>query len=190
MALLYLWHSLITVAFGFCFVHVLPDTTWCLRLTLYISYPSLRIRHFSEEICFLLLEDGIRNQDLVLLAVEIACACRPSQLTEQGHILVLFSLPIMSDSLWPHGTVAHQASLSLTISQSLPKFMSILSVMPSSHLILWCPLLFLPSIFASIRDYSSELAVYIRGQKCWSFSFSISPSREYSGLTFLKIWLV
>ena len=140
MALLYLWHRLITVAFGFCFVHVLPDTTWCLRLTLYISYPSLRIRHFSEEICFLLLEDGIRNQDLVLLAVEIACACRPSQLTEQGHILVLFSLPVMSDSLWPHGTVAHQASLSLTISQSLPKFMSILSVMPSSDaLFSFCP---------------------------------------------------
>ena len=84
---------------------------------------------------------------------------------------------------------AHQASLSLIISQSLPKFMSIASVMPSSHLILWCSLL-LPSIFPSIRDFSTESAVSIRWPKYWSFSFSISPSNEYSGLIFLKTdWL-
>jgi len=70
---------------------------------------------------------------------------------------------------------AHQASLSLTISQSLPKFMSIASLMPSSHLILWCPLL-LPSIFPSIGDFSNELAVNIRQPGYCSFSFSISPS--------------
>ena len=84
-------------------------------------------------------------------------------------------------------TTAHQASLSLIISRSLPKFMSIALVMPSSHLILWCPLLLLPSIFPSIREFSNELAVCIRWPKYWSFSFSISPSNEYSGLISLKI---
>ena len=82
---------------------------------------------------------------------------------------------------------AHQASLSLTISQSLPKFMFIVSVKLSSLLILWLPLFLLPSIFPSIRDFSSESSVYIKWQKCWSFSFSISPSSEYLGLIFLKI---
>ena len=84
-------------------------------------------------------------------------------------------------------TAAHQASLSLTISQNLPKFMSIASGMSSRHLTLWCPLLLLPSIFPSIRDFSNELAVYIRWPKYWSFSFSISASSEYSGLISLKI---
>ena len=83
-------------------------------------------------------------------------------------------------------TIACQAALSLTISQSLPKFMSIASVMPSSHLILWFPLL-LSSIFQSIWDFSSESAVCIRWPKYWSFSFSISLSNEYSGLISFKI---
>ena len=87
-------------------------------------------------------------------------------------------------------TIAHQAALPLTISQSMPKFMSIASVMPSSHLILWCPLLLLPSIFHSIWDFSKELAVCIRWPKYWSFSFSISLSNEYLGLISFKIdWL-
>ena len=79
-------------------------------------------------------------------------------------------------------TAACQASLSITNSQSLLKLMSIVSVMPSSHLILCCPLLLLPSIFPSIRVFSSELVLYIRWPKYWSFSFSISPSSEYSEL--------
>ena len=82
-------------------------------------------------------------------------------------------------TLW---TAAHQASLSLTISQSLRKFMFIESVMPSNLLILCRPLLLLPSIFPSIRVFSNELAVRIRWPKYCSFSFSISPSNEYSGL--------
>ena len=82
-------------------------------------------------------------------------------------------------------TAAHQAFLALTLSRSLPKFMSIASVMPSSHLILWPPLLLLPSIFPSIRDFSNESAVHIRWQKYWSLS--IGPSNEYSGLISLKI---
>ena len=78
-------------------------------------------------------------------------------------------------------TAARQASLSFTISQSLLKCMSIKSVIPPNHLILCRPLLLLPSIFPSIRVFSTELALRIRWPKYWSFSFSISPSNEYSG---------
>ena len=84
-------------------------------------------------------------------------------------------------------TAACQGSLSLTISRNLPKFMFIELVMPSNHLILCCSLLLLPSIFPSIRVFSSELAFHIRWLKFWSFSFSISPSNEYSGLISLRI---
>ena len=77
---------------------------------------------------------------------------------------------------------ARQASLSITSSRSLLKLMSIESVMPSNHLILCCLLLLLSSIFPSIRVFSNESALYIRWSKYWSFSFSISPSNEYSGL--------
>ena len=98
---------------------------------------------------------------------------------------------VMSDSLQPHGLhAARQASLSITNSQSLLKFMSIASVMPSSHLILWCPLLVLPSIFPSIRVFSSESVLHVRWPKYWSFSFRISSSNEYSGLISFRIdWL-
>ena len=75
----------------------------------------------------------------------------------------------------------------LTVSQSLPKLMFIASVMPSSHLILWHPLHLLSSIFPSIRDFSNESAVLIGWPKYWSFSFIISPSKEYPGLISLKI---
>ena len=87
-------------------------------------------------------------------------------------------------------TTARQASLSFTISRSLLKPMSIESVMPSNHLILSHPLLLLPSIFPSIRVFSNELALRMRWPKYWSFSFSISPSNEYSGLTSFRMdWL-
>ena len=79
-------------------------------------------------------------------------------------------------------TTACQPSLSITNSQSLPKLMSIESVMPSNHLILCHPLLLLPSIFPSIRILSNESALRIRWPKYWSFSFNISPSNEHSGL--------
>ena len=81
----------------------------------------------------------------------------------------------------PWATV-RQASLSITSSRSLLKLMSIESVMPSNHLILCCPLLLLPSIFPSIRVFSNESVLHIRWPKYWSFSFSIGPSNEYSGL--------
>ena len=87
-------------------------------------------------------------------------------------------------------TTARQASLSITNSWNLLKLMSIESVMPSSHLVLCRPLLLLPSIFSSIRVFSNELALHIRWRKYWSFSFSISPSNEYSGLISFRLdWL-
>ena len=90
-------------------------------------------------------------------------------------------------TLW---TVAHQASLSFTISQSLLKLMSIQSVMPSNHFFFCHPLLLLPSIFPTVRVFSSESALCTRWPKNWSFSFSISPSNEYSGLiSFRMDWL-
>ena len=87
-------------------------------------------------------------------------------------------------------TATHQASLYITNSLSLFKYMSMESVMPSNHLILCRPLLLLPSIFPSIRVFSNESALCIRWPKCWSFSFSISSPNEYSGLIFFRIdWL-
>ena len=89
-------------------------------------------------------------------------------------------------NLW---TAAHQASLSITNSRSLLKLMSIESGMPSNHLILCHPLLLLPSIFPSMRVFSSESALRMRWPKYWSFSFNISPSNEYLGLIFRMDWL-
>ena len=91
------------------------------------------------------------------------------------------------ESSW---TVARQSSPFLTNSWSLLKLMSIESVMPSNHLILCHPLFLPPSIFPSIRVFSNESALCIRWPKYWSFSFSISPSNEYSGLIYFRIdWL-
>ena len=87
-------------------------------------------------------------------------------------------------------TAAHQASLFITNSRRLLRLMSIESVMPCNHLILCHPLLLLPSIFPSIRVFSSESALRIRWPKYWSFSFNISPSNKYSGLiSFRMDWL-
>ena len=93
---------------------------------------------------------------------------------------VHFSCSVVSDSAIPW-IVACRASLSFTSSWSLFKLMSIELLMPSNHLILYCPLLLLLSIFPNIRVFSSESAICIRWPKYWSFSFSISPSKEYSG---------
>ena len=87
-------------------------------------------------------------------------------------------------------TSTHQASLSITNSQSLLRLMSIESVMPFNHLILYHPLLLLPSILPSIRVFSNESALHIRWPKYWSFSFNISPSNEHPGLiSFRMDWL-
>ena len=85
---------------------------------------------------------------------------------------------------------ARQASLSITNSRKLLNLMSVKSAMPSNHLILCRPLLLLPSVFPSIRVFSNELALHIRWSKCWSFSFSISPSVGCSGLVYRPLLLV
>ena len=92
----------------------------------------------------------------------------------------------MSDSATPW-TAAHQTSLSFTISQSLLKLMSIKSLMPSNYLILCYPFLLLLSIFLSIRVFSNESVLCIRWPKYWSFSFSLSPPKEHSGLISFRI---
>ena len=102
----------------------------------------------------------------------------------QAYVAVQVSHSVVSNSATPW-TVARQASLSITNSRSLLKLMSIESVMPSNHLIL-----FLPSIFPSIRVFSKESVLRIRWPKYWSFSCSISPSNGYSGLiSFRMDWL-
>ena len=102
---------------------------------------------------------------------------------------VQFSRSVVSNSVTPWIT-AHQASLSITNSWSLLKLMSIESVMPSNHLILWRPLLLLSPIPPSIRVFSNESTLYMRWPKYWSFSFSISPSNEHPGLISFRMgWL-
>ena len=116
----------------------------------------------------------LRDKIIHLAGVScICCCCSVSQLC-----LTLFD-PM--DCSTPGLLVPHHLP-------SLPKFMSIASVMPSSHLILWYPLILPPSIFPSIRDFSNESAVHIWWPKHWSFGFSISLSNEYSGLISLKIY--
>ena len=103
-----------------------------------------------------------------------------------GYLLSSVQLLIRAQFFLTPWTAAHQASLSITNSWSLLKHMSIVSVMPSNHLILCRPLLLPPSVFPSTRVFSNESLLSIRWPKCWSFSFSISPSNEYSGLIFFR----
>ena len=115
-------------------------------------------------------------------------------LSHQGNprilVWVQFSCSVMSDSLRPMDCT-HQAFLSITNFLNLLKLMSVESVMPPNHFILCRPLLLLPSIFPSIRVFSSQSVLCIRWPKYWSFSLSISPSNEYSELISFKIdWLV
>ena len=105
------------------------------------------------------------------------------------YTLVQFSHSVVSDSVTPW-IAARQASLSITNPRSLPRLTSIKSVMPSRHLILCHPLLLLPPIPPSIRDFSNESTLRMRWPKYWSFSFNISPSSEYPGLiSFRMDWL-
>ena len=111
----------------------------------------------------------------------------PAAPTGKFNSVQLFSCVQLSATSW---IAACQASLSITNSWSLPKLMSVESVMPSNHLILCCPLLLPPSIFPSIKVFSNELVLHIRWPEYWSFSFSISPSSEHSGLiSFRMDWL-
>ena len=109
------------------------------------------------------------------------------------HLSVQFSSVQLLSHVWLFATprtAARQASLSITNSQSLPKLMSMESVMPSNHLILCWPLLLPPSIFLNIRVFLNESALHIKWPKHWSFSFNISPSSEHPGLiSFRRDWL-
>ena len=101
-----------------------------------------------------------------------------------------FSHSVVSDSLRPHGMQARPASRSISNSQSLFRLMSIESVMPSNHLILYRPLLFLPSIFSSIRVFSNDSVLCVRWPKYWSFGLSTSTSNELSEFISFRIaWL-
>ena len=140
------------------------------------SFPGLYL-------CFLLFLIIIYGLYISFSQNQFICLCITSTVVVQllSHVQ-LFATP---------QTAAHQASLSFITSRSLLKFMSIESVMLSNHLILCCPLLLLPSFFPSIRVFSSESVLCIRWPKYWSFSFSISPSNEYSGLISFRIdWFV
>ena len=107
--------------------------------------------------------------------------------TTDIHIFVVVHLPSCVQLFATQRTAAHQASLSFTISWHLLSLMCIESVMPSNHLILCHPLLLLPSIFLSIRVFSSESDLHIKWSKYWSFSFSICSSNKYSGLISFRI---
>ena len=158
--------------------------------------------HWTTE-CSIFRKDGCQLCQSSTLLEKCACPKEVGifNLTKEKHKWVWIKLKLkcsvqsvqsfspvwLSVTPW---TAASQASLSITNSQSLLKFMSIASVVPSSHLILWCPLLVLPSIFPSIRVFSNESVLHIRWPKYWSFSFSISYSNEYSGLiSFRTDWL-
>ena len=125
----------------------------------------------------------------ILVALIPGCFSKVTSLTYQNTIISLSSLHFLSRvqlfvTPW---TVAHQASLSITNSQSLLKLMLIELVMPSNHLILYHPFLLLPPIFSRIRVFSNESVLLIRWPKGWSFSFNISLSNEYSGLISFRI---
>ena len=114
--------------------------------------------------------------------------CHPtiSSSVQFSSVLLLSRIPLFATP-W---MAAHQASLSITNSRSLPKPMSIESVMRSNHLILCCPLLHLPPILPSIRVFPSESTLHMRWPKYWSFNFNISPSNEHPGLISFRIdWL-
>ena len=112
------------------------------------------------------------HQCLIVLCIQLFCHIQFSSVQSLSHVL-LFATPC---------TAAHQASLSVTNSRSSPRLTSIESVMPSSHLILCCPLLLLPSILPSMRVFSNEAALRIRWPKYWSFTFNISPSMNIQDL--------
>ena len=127
------------------------------------------------------LENISNNENARLSCIAICNALA----LEKGIYLIQFSSVQSLSSVWlfvTPWTIACQASLSITNSQSLPKLMSIESVMPSNHLILCRPLPLLPSIFPSIRVFSNESVLHITWPEYWSFSFNISPSNEHPGL--------
>ena len=143
------------------------------------EYSNLTLKVSWYGFCWMDLSIGWKTNHLKMILYKtktIFYLCRILSVQSLSHVR-LFATP---------QTAAHQACLSITNSWSLLKFMSIKSVMPSNYLILCRPLL-LPSILPSIRVFSNESVLHIRWPKNWSFSFSISPSNEYSGLISFRI---
>ena len=190
------------ILYNYCFVlfdlfHLLPLTTTSL-----FSLPVTLVGGFGVFFVILFFTFHILNEFIWYLSFLVwhislsMIPLRPSRLQMTRFspffsptlckLMALFSHKVMSDSLQTHG-LQHTRLLCHSLLQSLLKFMSIESIMPSSHLILCCPLLLLPSIFPSIRVFANESALRIRWPKCWSFSFTISPSSEYSGLFSLRM---
>ena len=161
----------------FKFIILLFASLWLSHLSffsfsLFFFYDEFLSFHFISTFALLATSDFI----FLVIAPQFTV----SSVQSLSHVQ-LFATP------W---TTAHQASLSITRSQSLLKLISIESEMPSKHLILCLPLLFLPSIFSSIRVFSNESVLPIRWPKYWSFSFNISPFNEHSGLiSFRMDWL-
>ena len=151
------------------------DLNLCLvvfGLFLKLSFPSSLLLFSKTLFC-----DGLKKK-----------ICLSKKVLWHALLLVQFSCSVVSDSLRPHGLQhTRLPCLSITNTQSLLKLVFIKSVMPSNHPILSCPLLLLPSIFPSIRVFSNESVLHIRWPKYWSFSFSISPTNEYSGLISFRI---
>jgi len=175
--------------FGFLWLSSLCKTvsrsTTSLQMTWILQLNSLRAGLSVEDFT------SATNAWLKSVLVEI---CSFSLLPNlSNHLALGFSSVQSLISVWfiaTPWTAARQASLSITNSWNLLKLTSIELVMPSNHLILCCPLLLPPSIFPSIRVFSNESALRIRWPKDWSFSFSISPSTEYSGLISFRVdWL-
>ena len=138
---------------------------------------------FSNSFVFSMIQQILAIWSLVPLPfLNPACASGSSQFMCCWSLAWRFLNITLLVQLYGSPTTAHQVSLSITNSQSPPKPMSIESVMPSNHLILCHPLLLLPSIFPSIRVFSSESALCIRWPKYWSLSFNITPSNEHPGL--------
>ena len=150
----------------------------------------------SHEIkrCLLLGRKVMTNLDSILKSWDITLSTKVCLVKAMVFPIVMYGCEFSSVQLlncvrlfatpW---TAAHQASLSITNSQSPPKPTSIESVMPSNHLLLCRPLLLLPSVFPSIRVFSNESALHIKWPKYWSFSFNISPSNEHRGLISFKM---
>ena len=182
-------------------------SSWSCFCWLYRASPSLSGKNIISLILVLtiwwcpcvesslvLLEEGVSMtsefswQNSISLYPASFCTPRPNLFCLFQVFLVSHS--VVSDSFETPWIAAHQASLSITNSQSLPKLMSIVSVIPSNHLVFCRPLLLLPSILPSIRVFSNESALCISWPKYWSFSFSISPSNDNSGLlSFRMYWL-
>ena len=157
-----------------------------------ISLPGYSVHVISQAGngvgCHFLFQGIFQTQrlSLCLLHWQTDSLCLSHQ--ENPSVSIQFSSVAQSSlTLCDHQTAAHQASLSITNTQSLLKLMSIELVMPSNHLIFCHPLFLLPSVFPSIRIFSNDSVLPIRWQKYWSLSFSISPSNEYSGMISFRI---